>query len=108
MSRTTKRMRARGDRWLVLSRENARRIAFEEGVRLCSASASFRQAMIDDTAENWKHMAVLAKPEKERVRADVRAFALAGPEAAEAAVEKVKGSSLKDRFYAAFQDVLGA
>jgi hypothetical protein len=62
--------------------------AFEAGMRLLD-SPSHRQAIIDGVEPNWEGMAVLAKAEKEKVRRDVREFALANKVVAEAEIRKV-------------------
>ena len=77
MSKASKRRSARGETWLVLDRTAARRLAFEEGLRLVSESASFRELLIEGSQENWKGMAILNKAEKKRVRENVLEFAKA-------------------------------
>jgi hypothetical protein len=55
--------------------------AFEAGMRLLDDPRA-KQRIIDGEEPNWEGMAVLAKAEKAKVRADVVAFALAHREVA--------------------------
>jgi hypothetical protein len=107
VSKASDRAAARGERWYVIDRKAACRLAFEEGMRLCS-SASFRERLLAGTEPNWKGLAVLAKPEKVKVRADVVAFAQATEDERQGAFKDPPKKSFVEKVKQAYQTVLGA
>lgn len=108
MSKATERRAARGERWFRVDRPLARKRAFEIGLHHVTTSAVFRAGILNGTQPNWEGMAILTKAERERVRADVKAFAQASPEAQEKAFEEASRVSFVEKAKAAFQRVLGA
>lgn len=107
MSKATKRRAARGERWLTIDRQAARRLAFEEGMRLCE-HASFRNDLIAGKAPNWHRMAILTTPEKEKIRADVLAFAKATEAERAGAFKEPAKKGLRERVKEFFSGPPGA